>query len=189
MNSWRPAVVLLAALSIITGVVYPLVVTGVAQFVFPRQAGGSLVFRGDRLLGSQLIGQPFDAPQFFWGRPSATTPAYNGGSSSGSNLGPTSAELRKAVEARIAALRRGQGSAAAPIPVDLVTASASGLDPHISPAAADWQVPRVARARGMTENAVRQIVARHTLGRTLGFLGESRVNVVELNLELETPAR
>lgn len=185
MSHLRPAVVLLVLLSVITGVIYPLLVTGIAEALFPAQANGSLIYQGDKLVGSRLIGQQFDAPQFFWSRPSATTPAYNGGGSSGSNLGPTSEALRKAVSGRIDALRKANPDATGPIPVDLVTASASGLDPHISPAAADWQVPRVARARGISQEALREIVARHTQGRTLGFLGEPRVNVLELNLELE----
>lgn len=182
----RPAVVMLVALSLITGVAYPLVVTGVARLAFPKQAGGSLIVRDGRVVGSRLVGQAFDDPRFFWGRPSATSPApYNAAASSGSNLGPLNPALTEAVRARIAALRAADSTATGPVPVDLVTASGSGLDPHISPAAAEYQVARVARARGMTPDAVRTLVARHTEGRTFGLLGEPRVNVLELNLALE----
>ena len=182
----RPAVVMLVALSLITGVAYPLVVTGVARLAFPKQAGGSLIVRDGRVVGSRLVGQAFDDPRFFWGRPSATSPApYNAAASSGSNLGPLNPALTEAVRARIAALRAADSTATGPVPVDLVTASGSGLDPHISPAAAEYQVARVARARGMTPDAVRTLVARHTEGRTFGLLGEPRVTVLELNLALE----
>ena len=182
----RPAVVMIVALSLITGVAYPLVVTGVARLAFPKQAGGSLIVRDGRVVGSRLVGQAFDDPRFFWGRPSATGPApYNAAASSGSNLGPLNPALTEAVRARIAALRAADSTATGPVPVDLVTASGSGLDPHISPAAAEYQVARVARARGMTPDAVRTLVARHTEGRTFGLLGEPRVNVLELNLALE----
>lgn len=188
MRHIRPAVVLLVAFTLITGVIYPLVVTGIARFVFPDQATGSLIDRGERPVGSRLIGQPFDGPQFFWGRPSATTPACNAAASSGSNLGPNNDALRKAVGQRVEALRQADPGNTAPVPVDLVTSSGSGLDPHISPAAAEFQVRRVARARGISEDKLRQIVAGHLEGRTLGFLGEPRVNVLELNLELENLA-
>jgi len=181
----RPAVLVLVVLTMLTGLVYPLVVTGIAQIVFPRQANGSLVRHGDRVVGSSLIGQPFDAPQYFWSRPSATAPAYNAGASAGSNLGPSNPALHGAVAARIAALRAVDPGNTAPVPVDLVTASASGLDPHISPAAAAWQVARVARARQVAEADVRALVARHTQGRQFGVLGEPRVNVLALNLALD----
>jgi potassium-transporting ATPase KdpC subunit len=186
----KQAFLLLAALSLLTGIIYPLVITGIAQVVFPRQANGSLIYRDGKAVGSSLIGQPFSDAEYFWSRPSATSPApYNAESSSGSNLGPTNPDLARAVRERMAMLRKAAPGNTAPIPVDLVTSSASGLDPHISPAAAEYQVGRVAKARGMDEEAVRQLVARHTEGRTLGLLGEPRVNVVELNLDLDGAAR
>ena len=190
----RPAIVLLALLTVITGVVYPLVVTLVAQVAFPRQANGSLVVRSDRtddVVGSTLIGQPFDDPKYFWGRLSATAPfAYNAAASSGSNLGPLNPALTDAVKARVDALRAADPGNESPIPVDLVTASGSGLDPHVSPAAAHWQVPRVARARGLDPAAVQTLVEQHTEGRQWGFLGEARVNVLALNLALDAmPSR
>ena len=187
----RPAIVLLALLTVITGVVYPLVVTLVAQVAFPGQANGSLVVRGDDVVGSVLIGQPFDDPKYFWGRLSATAPfAYNAAASSGSNLGPLNPALTDAVKARVEALRAADPGNESPIPVDLVTASGSGLDPHVSPAAAHWQVPRVARARGLDPAAVQTLVEQHTEGRQWGFLGEARVNVLALNLALDaTPSR
>ena len=190
----RPAIVLLALLTVITGVVYPLVVTLVAQVAFPRQANGSLVVRSDRtddVVGSALIGQPFDDPKYFWSRLSATTPfAYNAAASSGSNLGPLNPALTDAVKARVEALRAADPGNESPIPVDLVTASGSGLDPHVSPAAAHWQVPRVARARGLDPAAVQALVEQHTEGRQWGFFGEARVNVLALNLALDaTPSR
>jgi K+-transporting ATPase ATPase C chain len=186
----RPAIVLLALLTVITGVVYPLVVTVVAQVAFPRQANGSLVVRGDRtgddVVGSALIGQPFDDPKYFWGRLSATAPfAYNAAASSGSNLGPLNPALTDAVKARVDALRAADPGNESPIPVDLVTASGSGLDPDVSPAAARWQVPRVARARGLDPVAVQALVEQHTDGRQWGFFGEARVNVLALNLALD----
>lgn len=182
----RPALVMIVALSVITGIAYPLAVTGVARLAFPRQAAGSLVVRDGHVVGSRLVGQAFDQPQFFWGRPSATGPVpYNAAASSGSNLGPLNPALSDAVAARIAALHAADSTATGPVPVDLVTASGSGLDPHISPAAAEYQVARVARARGLSTDAVRALVARHTEGRTFGLLGEPRVNVLELNLALE----
>jgi K+-transporting ATPase ATPase C chain len=181
---------LFVAMSILTGLVYPLVITGIAQAVFPRQANGSLIYRNGRPVASELIGQSFTDPKCFWGRPSSTAPVpYNAGSSGGSNLGPTNPELAKAVRERIAALKAADPYNEAPIPVDLVTSSGSGLDPHISPAAAEYQVARVAKARGLDVETVRKAVARHTASRTLGLLGESRVNVVELNLDLHTLRR
>ena len=183
----RSAVMSLLVFTVITGVAYPLLVTGIAQIGFPHQANGSLIVKEGKPVGSALIGQPFDDPKYFWGRPSATTPfPYNAGSSSGSNLSPTNADLVKAVQARVDALHAADARNAAPVPVDLVTASASGLDPHISPAAALYQVPRVARARKLDPQAIRQLVDQHTEGRFLGFLGEPRLNVLELNLALDS---
>jgi len=177
---------LLIVLSALTGIIYPLAITGLAQMVFPRQASGSLVYRDGRPVASSLIGQPFTDPKYFWSRPSATSPiGYNAASSAGSNLGPMNPDLAAAVQERIAALRKADPGNDAPIPVDLVTCSASGLDPHISQAAAEYQIARVARARAVEISTVRELVARHTEGRTLGLLGEPRVNVVELNLELD----
>lgn len=182
----RPAILTLLSLTIITGLLYPLAVTGLAQALFPRQANGSLILRDGKPVGSALIGQPFDAAQYFWSRPSATSPfPYNAAASAGSNLGPTNETLLKAVKARIDALKAADPGNSALIPIDLVTASASGLDPHISPAAADYQVRRVARVRGMSEAQVRQFVAEHTEGRQFGLWGEPRVNVLELNLALD----
>jgi K+-transporting ATPase ATPase C chain len=182
----KPAVMTFLVLTILTGLVYPLTVTGLAQLLFPHQANGSVIVRDGKIIGSELIGQYLDAPKYFWGRPSATSPyPYNAVSSSGSNLGPTNPALAEAVKARIAALKAADPGNDAPIPVDLVTASGSGLDPHISPASAAYQVGRVARARGLHPDVVRQLVAQHTEGRQLGFLGERRVNVLLLNLALD----
>ncbi|MCR5868575.1 MAG: potassium-transporting ATPase subunit KdpC [Aquincola tertiaricarbonis] len=186
----RPALVLFLVLSLVTGIVYPLAVTGVAQAAFPAQAAGSLVQRDGRVVGAALVGQHFTDPAQFWGRPSATAPQpYNGGASGGSNLGPLNPALREAVQARIAALRAADPGNTQPVPVDLVTASASGLDPHISPAAAGYQAPRVARLRGVPLAQVQALVQAHTQGRVLGFLGEPRVNVLALNLALDELAR
>ena len=177
---------MLAVLTLITGVAYPLLVTGVAKVAFPDQANGSLIVKDQKVVGSTLIGQPFEDPKHFWSRLSATTPgAFNAASSTGSNLGPTNEALTKSAKARVDALRAADPENTAPIPVDLVTSSASGLDPHITPAAAEYQVRRVARARGIPEDRVRAVVAKHTEGRGLGFLGEPCVNVVLLNLELD----
>ena len=187
-----PALRILVALTIVTGVAYPLVVTGIAQLAFPAQANGSLLAPGanGKVMGSALIGQPFDDPKYFWSRPSATSPQpYNGAASSGSNLGPLNPALADAVAARIKALRDADPGNARPVPVDLVTASGSGLDPHISVAAADYQVPRVARARHLPVDTVRGLVAANTEGRDLGFMGEPRVNVVGLNLALDAAAK
>jgi len=182
----RPALSLFIALSVLTGLIYPLLMTGIAQAVFPQQAGGSLVERDGKPVGSRLIGQNFSDPKYFWGRPSATTPfGYNASSSSGSNQGPTNPDLIKAVQARVDALRAADPGNTASVPVDLVTASGSGLDPHISPAAALYQIQRVAKARGMDVAALRELVEQHIEGRTLGLLGEPRVNVLAVNLALD----
>lgn len=185
LSQLRPALVMLAALTVLTGGLYPLVVTVIAKCCFAEQAEGSVVVRDGKVVGSRLIGQPFDDPRLFWGRPSATSPACNGGASSGSNQGPLNPALADAVAARIAALKASDPGNRTPLPVDLVTASGSGLDPHVTPAAAFWQVARVARERQLGVTAVRELVERHVEGRTLGLLGEPRVNVLELNLALE----
>ncbi len=185
---WRQALIAIrsiAALSLLTGLVYPLAVTGIARVLFPRQADGTLIEQDGKVVGSALIGQRFSAPCYFWGRPSATTPPYNAGSSSGSNLGPTNPDLLKAVAERAKALRQADPGHRAPVPVDLVTASGSGLDPEISLAAARYQAARVASARGLKIGEVMEVVARHTRGRFLGVLGEPGVNVLELNLDLD----
>ncbi|MDA8422021.1 MAG: potassium-transporting ATPase subunit KdpC [Nitrospiraceae bacterium] len=182
----RNALMSLLLFTILTGIIYPLVVTGIAQAVFPQQANGSIIIKNGKAVGSKLLGQQFDDPKYFWSRLSATTPyPYNGGSSSGSNLGPNNPDLVKSAQARINALRSADPGNDAKIPVDLVTASGSGLDPHISPAAAEYQVHRVAKARGLDEAAIRDIVARNTKGRWLGMIGEPVVNVLELNLALD----
>jgi len=182
----RPAIVILVLLSVVTGVVYPALVTAIAQVIFPREANGSLIVKNGKVVGSSLIGQPFDDPKYFWGRPSATSPFQdNAGSSSGSNLGPTNPALTRAVQERVNALKAADPDNKAPVPVDLVTTSGSGLDPHVSPAAALYQVTRVAKARKLDEAAVRRLVEENTEGRQFGFLGEPRVNVLALNLALD----
>src|SRR6266536_1124269 len=186
LSQLRPAILVLVLLTVVTGVVYPLVVTGIAQAVFPFQAQGSLVVKDGKVVGSRLIGQPFDDPKYFWSRPSATSPfADNAGSSTGSNLSPTNPDLVKAVQGRVDALHAADPGNTAPVPVDLVTASGSGLDPHISPAAALYQAPRVAKARKLPPETVRELVERHIEGRFLGFLGEPRVNLLALNMALD----
>ena len=187
MTHLRPALVILVVMTVVTGVVYPLAVTAIAQLVFPHQANGSLIVdKSGKVVGSSLIGQPFDDPKYFWGRPSATSPfGYNAASSAGSNLSPTNPALIKSVQGRVDALRAADPDNKAAVPVDLVTASGSGLDPHISPAAALYQVNRVAKARKLQPDSVRTLVERHTEGRQWGFLGEPRVNVLALNLALD----
>lgn len=191
LAQFRAALVALAFFTLLTGVAYPLLVTGIAQAAFPEQANGSLIVRNGSAVGSRLIGQQFDQPKYFWGRLSATLDAngkalpYNGASSSGSNLGPTNTALTDEVKARVDALRAADPDNSSPIPVDLVTSSASGLDAEISPAAAEYQAHRVAKARGVDEGRVRSSIAEHTSARTLGVLGESRVNVLELNLAID----
>lgn len=185
----RPAIVSLVVLTLVTGVAYPALVTGLGRLLFPRRAEGSLVMREGKTVGSALIGQLFDRPEYFWSRPSATSPVpYNAGASAGSNLGPTNPALVDAVRQRVAALRAADPGNMQPIPVDLVTASASGLDPHISPAAALYQAARVARARHLDTAQVAALVARATEGRTWGLLGEPRVNVLRLNVLLDSIA-
>jgi len=182
----KPAILMLLLLTLLTGVVYPLVVTGISQVAFPARANGSLIVRGDRAVGSSLIGQPFSDSKYFWSRPSATSPyPYNAAASSGSNQGPANPALTDAVSARIKALHDADPDKKADVPVDLVTASASGLDPHISLAAAEYQVNRVARTRNLDPSKVRALVAENTEGRQLGVLGEPRVNVLKLNLALD----
>jgi len=177
---------MLLTLTLLTGVIYPLAVTGLAQLFLPSLADGSLIIRDGKVIGSELIGQQFDDPKYFWGRPSATSPfPYNAAASSGSNLGPTNPAFIEAVRGRVSALRAADPVNDTPIPVDLVTASGSGLDPHMSPAAAEYQLKRVARARGLGENTLRDLVARHTEGRQLGVLGERRINILKLNVALD----
>jgi K+-transporting ATPase ATPase C chain len=186
MKEFRTAFLMILALTGLTGIAYPLAVTGIAQLVFPFQANGSIVLEGDRVRGSALIAQPFDDPRYFWSRPSATGGfANNAAASSGSNQGPLNDALAEAVKGRIEALRTADPVNTAPVPVDLVTASGSGLDPHVSPAAAAYQAGRVARARELDPAAVDRLVADHTEGRFLGMLGEPRVNVLQLNLALD----
>ena len=186
LSQLRAAIVILFALTVLTGIAYPLLVTGIAQAAFGSQANGNLMVEDGRVVGSELIGQPFTAPGYFWSRPSATEPfPYNATASSGSNLGPTNPVLAEAVQARVKALQDADPANAEPIPVDLVTTSASGLDPHISLAAALYQIPRVARSRGLSEEEVRLLVLQFAEGHQFGILGESRVNVLRLNLALD----
>ncbi len=182
----RPAVTIFLALTIVTGILYPLLVTAIAQVAFPRQANGSLIHQNGKVVGSELIGQQFESPRYFWGRLSATIPAYNASASSGSNYGPLHPGLEKQAKARREALRKADPANDAPVPIDLVTASGSGLDPHISPAAANYQLARVARLRQIPPKKLRELVQQHTEGRTFGVLGESRVNILELNLALDS---
>ena len=185
-NILRPALVLFFILSLITGALYPLLVTGVAQTLFPAQAAGSIITRDGKAVGSELIGQNFTDPKHFWGRPSATSPMpYNASASSGSNLGPLNPALTDAVKSRIEALRAAEPGNTKSVPVDLVTASASGLDPHISPAAANYQTTRVAKARGLPADKVQALVDAQTEQPLFGVLGEPRVNVLKLNLALD----
>jgi K+-transporting ATPase ATPase C chain len=183
---WRPLIMLFVVLTVVTGLAYPLLVTGIGQAVFKEQAEGSMIEQNGKVAGSALMGQQFDAPQYFWGRLSATSPMpYNAANSSGSNLGPTNPALQDAVKGRIAALKAADPSSTGPVPIDLVTASASGLDPEISPAAAAYQVKRVAQARHLPVDKVQALVSSYTDGRQFGILGEARVNVLKLNLALD----
>ena len=182
---FRPALVVFGVLTVVTGVVYPLAITLIGQALFNHQANGSIIERDGKAVGAELIGQQFTSPQYVWSRPSATGPAYNGEASTGSNLGPTNPALMEAVQQRVDALRAAHPNAESDVPIELVTASGSGLDPHISPAAAEFQAGRVAQARGVSENEVLKAIADHTEGRTFGLLGEPRVNVVQLNLALD----
>lgn len=185
-----PAFRMLVVLSVLTGVAYPLLVTGIAQLALPWRANGSLLVQNEKIVGSELIGQPFSDPKYFWSRPSATAPQpYNAGASSGSNLGARNPALAEAVTARIKALRDADPDSTGPVPADLATTSASGLDPHISAAAAEYQIKRVAEARGLVPDDLRALVARHTEVPTFGILGEKRVNVLLLNLDLDRTAR
>jgi K+-transporting ATPase ATPase C chain len=181
----RQTVLIFLALTLLTGVLYPVAVTAVGQLVFPYQSNGSLMERDGQVVGSELIGQQFDDPKYFWGRPSATAPPYNGAASTGSNFGPTNPAQLDAVRARVEALRKAHPDQTAHVPIDLVTVSGSGLDPHISPAAAEYQVTRVARTRSMDPEKVRELVSVHTENRTFGILGEARVNVLRLNTALD----
>lgn len=182
----RPALTIFVVLSILTGLLYPMAVTGIAQIAFPDAANGSLITVNGKVVGSELIGQAFIEPKYFWGRPSATTPMpYNAANSAGSNQGPANPALSDAAKSRVEALRAADPGNTAPVPVDLVTASASGLDPDISRAAADYQLGRVARARGLPEAAVREVLEKHTQWPRLAFLGEARVNVLKLNLAVD----
>jgi len=185
MSLIRPSLVIVGCLALITGVAYPLAITGAAKVLFPAKATGSLILRDGKVLGSSLIGQHTEEPRYFWGRLSATYYPTDAANSSGSNLAPTNPALKSNAEARIKALRDADPGNSAPVPVDLVTSSASGLDPHITPAAADYQVKRVARVRGLPESEVRALVARATKGRVIGLFGEPHVNVLELNLSLD----
>jgi K+-transporting ATPase ATPase C chain len=189
MRDLKRSAVVLGMLTVLTGVIYPLAVTGISRILFPDEAGGSLILKNGRIVGSRLIGQPFSSPEYFWGRPSsAGASGYDAAASSGSNDGPLHPALPERVKGRLAALRAAEPRDDRPVPADLVTSSGSGLDPHISIASALYQVPRVARSRGMDERQVRELVGAHTEGRQFGFLGEPRVNVLELNLALDSVA-
>ena len=182
----RQSLVVLVLLGVVVGIVYPLAVTGISQALFSHKADGSMVIQNGKVVGSELIGQPFSAPEYFWSRPSATSQfPYNAAASSGSNLGPTNPALLEAVSERIAALRAADPGNSQAVPVDLVTSSSSGLDPHITPAAAEYQVARVAQARRFPESVIRELVAQYTEGRQWGVFGEPRVSVLELNLALD----
>jgi K+-transporting ATPase ATPase C chain len=185
----KTSILALAVFSVLTGLIYPLAIHAVAQLCLAYKANGSLILRDGKAIGSELIGQPFDDPKYFWGRLSATDTPYNASNSSGSNLGPLNPALIKAAQARIDALKKADPDNAKRIPVDLVTSSASGLDPHISPAAAYYQAARVATARGVPEDDIRNLIHSKTQGRYLGILGEHRVNVLELNLALDSPSK
>jgi potassium-transporting ATPase KdpC subunit len=186
LKQLRPAIMMIVVFTLLTGLVYPLVITAVAQLAFPGAANGSLIMRDGKAMGSALIGQPFSDPRYFWTRPSATTPfPYNAGASTGSNYGPLNPSLLEGVKKRVDELKRVDPENNHPVPIDLVSASGSGLDPHISVAAALYQLPRVARVRGMAEDRIRSLVDRSTEGKQLGFLGEARVNVLKLNLALD----
>jgi|SRR6185369_2001578 len=178
-----PAIAITVVLTVLLGIVYPLVVTGLAQVMFPAKAAGSLIEKDGKVIGSSLIGQPFTGPGYFHSRPSAAGTGYDATASGGTNLGPTSQKLMDNIKTAAAALQ--DENPGTPIPIDLVTASASGLDPHITPAAAEFQVPRIAKERGLTADEVRKMVSKHTEGRQFGLLGEPRVNVLELNLDLD----
>ena len=182
----KPALISFFILTIITGVIYPLFITGIAQALLPNQANGSLIYQNGKVIGSSLVGQAFDDPKYLWGRISATSPQYNASSSSGSNIGPSNPALIDEVNGRIKALKAADPNNANPIPVDLVTSSASGLDPHISLAASYYQVPRISKYRGITESAVRDIIHKNTVGRFLGLIGEPVVNVLKVNLDLDS---
>jgi K+-transporting ATPase ATPase C chain len=185
-TQFKTGLLLLVLLTALTGGLYPLAVTGVAQLLFPRQANGSLIVQNGQIVGSNLIGQPFDDPKYFWSRLSATSPfPYNAASSAASNLGPTNETLLKTVKDRVASLKGADPENALAIPADLATASGSGIDPHISPAAAEYQIHRVAKVRGLDDQTVRNLVKRYTSDRQLGLLGEPTVNVLELNLALD----
>jgi K+-transporting ATPase ATPase C chain len=185
LSQIRPALTIFVLLTILTGVAYPALVTGIAQIAFPYQANGSVLVERRNSVGSELIGQSFDDPRYFWGRPSATSPSYNGASSGGSNLGPINTALLDVVKGRIETVKAAHPDQSGDVPIDLVTASASGLDPHISPAAVEFQVSRVAVARGLDPDQVRRLVPQFTEGRQWGVLGEPRVNVLKLNLALD----
>ena len=181
----KPAILIFLVLTIITGILYPLLITGITQALFPNQANGSLIYINGKVVGSSLIGQAFDDPKYLWGRISATSPQYNASSSSGSNIGPSNPALIDEINGRIKALKSADPDNTNLIPVDLVTSSASGLDPHISLAAAYYQAARIARLRGLSQEAIKILIAKHTSGRLFGLIGEPVVNVLELNLALD----